>query len=424
MSITEEAMSRPRQLSQWTERLASHLPSLSLPQIRGLAGWSFAVAVCSYCGLSRVALFLSMLCAESEAAIRERLRDVYRPAGSKAGARRGIPRCELDVAKTSGELLRWCAGGAEPGAGRRAKRLVVALDATNLGERFLILSISVVCRGGAVPIAWRVLPANQPGEWTPHWQELLGRLAGLLGEGDVGGEGVTVIALTDRGLQSTRLFQAIQDAGFHPLMRLRQKSSGPILFRPAGWKRFYPLERLGRWGRLHLAGELYKTNPLACHLLIQHDPAHEEPWILATDLPSAKAAWYAFRAWIEQGFKDIKRGGFHWQRTRMQDPKRVERFWLVLALALLWTLEVGAALEALEVGSHLPPASRQHSVAVRGQVGILAALIAGPLQPGSLPAESIIMQPPPLPEDPWPTGGTLPPPITEHDLENQQETYT
>ena len=38
-------MSRPRQLSQWTERLTSRLPNLSLPQVRGLAGWSFAIAI-------------------------------------------------------------------------------------------------------------------------------------------------------------------------------------------------------------------------------------------------------------------------------------------------------------------------------------------------------------------------------------------
>lgn len=34
-------------------------------------------------------------------------------------------------------------------------------------------------------------------------------------------------------------------------------------------------------------------------------------------------------------FKRIKREGFQWHRTRMEDPRRVERHWLVLALAMV-----------------------------------------------------------------------------------------
>lgn len=229
---------------------------------------------------------------------------------------------------------------------------------------------------------------------------------------------MTVLALTDRGLESRRLFAAIQDAGFHPLMRLKQVSA---TFRPDGWKRFYPLQQFARQGRFQASGELYKTAPLACTLLVRHDEGHEDAWILATDLPTAKPAWYALRSGTEQGFKDIKRGGFHWQRTRMQDPARVERLWLALALALLWTLEVGAAAEALEVGRLGARSSRQHSLTARGQIIILAALIAGS-DPHS--SNSISLDPPPLPDDPWPTGLPPPPPIIEHDFQNHQKTYT
>lgn len=229
---------------------------------------------------------------------------------------------------------------------------------------------------------------------------------------------MTVLALTDRGLESRRLYAAIQEAGFHPLMRLKQASA---TFRPHGWKRFYPLTDFARLGRFRADGELYKTDPLPCTLLIHHDEAHEDAWILATDLPSAQPAWYAFRSWTEQGFKDVKRGGFQWQRTRMQDPDRVERIWLALALALLWTLEVGATAEALEVGSIAAPSSRLHSLTVRGQIVILAALITGR---GELSTESIILDPEPLPDDPWPPGLSIPPPMPEHDFRNYQKTYT
>ena len=229
---------------------------------------------------------------------------------------------------------------------------------------------------------------------------------------------MTVMALTDRGLESARLFRAIQEAGFHPLMRLKQ---GAATFRPQGWTRFHPLRSLARPGRFCAAGELYKTDPLPCTLLIRHDQGHADPWILATDCPAAGAAWYALRSWTEQGFKDLKRGGFQWQHTRMSDPARVERIWMALALALLWTLEVAAALEALDVGSPLPPESRRHSLSVRGRIAILASLIAGPLQ---ALRRQMIAEPPPLPSDPWPPHLPPPPPMTEQDLEHRQNTYT
>jgi len=65
------------------------------------------------------------------------------------------------------------------------------------------LSISVVYRGCAVPVAWKVLKAQEKHAWKPEWQALLKRSQGLLPEG------WTVIVLADRGLYAKWLFEAI-----------------------------------------------------------------------------------------------------------------------------------------------------------------------------------------------------------------------
>ncbi len=52
------------------------------------------------------------------------------------------------------------------------------------------------------------------------------------------------------------------------------------------------------------------------------------------------------RAWIEQGFRAIKRGGWQWNGTRMTDPRRAERLWLAVSVATLWLLSVGGEAEA------------------------------------------------------------------------------
>jgi len=55
-------------------------------------------------------------------------------------------------------------------------RLALALDATTLGKRFTVLVISVVYRGCAIPVAWKVVGAEQKGAWEPHWIQLLTQL--------------------------------------------------------------------------------------------------------------------------------------------------------------------------------------------------------------------------------------------------------
>jgi hypothetical protein len=57
------------------------------------------------------------------------------------------------------------------------------------------------------------------------------------------------------------------------------------------------------------------------------DEGYREPWWLLPELaPRAGAAgWDGLRAWIDQGFKITKRGGWQWQRTRLSDPQRAAR---------------------------------------------------------------------------------------------------
>jgi hypothetical protein len=67
-----------------------------------------------------------------------------------------------------------------------------------------------------------------------------------------------------------------------------------------------------------------------CTLLARHDAGYRDPWLIVTDLAptDANIAWYALCTWVECGFKDSKRGGWHWEQTKMTDPARAE--WLRL----------------------------------------------------------------------------------------------
>jgi hypothetical protein len=63
------------------------------------------------------------------------------------------------------------------------------------------------------------------------------------------------------------------------------------------------------------------------------------------------AACYGLRSWIEQGFRCLKGGAYHYQRTRITDPARAERVWLVMAVSLVWTHALGANTSANTSGN-------------------------------------------------------------------------
>lgn len=373
-------MSRQTGLYQWTEHVTTAFPNLSKPQATVLALWSFGMVLARSAALSAVALWLSRLRNCSPTAMRARLREWYLEAPAKSGAKRGIPRQELEVATCFAPLLRWILQGWPN------LQLALALDATTLGTRFVVLAISVVYRGSAIAVAWKVLPATAKGSWKEPWLELLQQFQQV-----VPAE-YTVIVMSDRGLWAQWLFQGIRQLGWHPLMRINATGS----FRPEGWTHFVKLSSLtpavgSRWrGR----GTAFSTAgcSVACTLLAFWGEGHKEAWVVLSDLApeSSDACWYGLRAWIEQGFKQSKRGGWQWQNTRMTDPARAERLWLALAVATLWLVRVGGEVDAEILEGTIPELAaetlgprgtrrqkpwRLVSVFRQGWVSILVALL-------------------------------------------------
>lgn len=369
-------MPRHPQLYAWADRVATAFPELPKGIALALALWSLGMVLAHACGLTAVAAHLAPLLGRSANTTRQRLREFYHPAARK----RGRNRTELDPATCCGPLARWVtAGWAE-------RRVALALDATYLADTFCVLACAVVCRGGAVPVAWAVLPANTPGAWHPHWVALLGRVAAALGGG------WQVVVLTDRGLESPDLFRAITGLGMHPLMRIKAGAK----FRPAGWARFHPVAGFApRPGdRFGMAGTAYTTARLPCTLPACRAAGCADPWVVLTDLPpaAADACWYALRSWVEQGFKVVKRAGWQWHKTRMTDPGRAARVWVAVAVATVWVVEVGGLAESEPRPETVPrfrsvSGRRVHRVFRVGLGRILAGLLAGEVRRGRLAPE-------------------------------------
>jgi hypothetical protein len=327
-------MSHPLQLTQWDQELKGRFPELPTRVLFVLALYSFGLLLAKVSGLCRVALFLSNVLGWSFLALRKRLSEFYKEAPAKSGVKQGCKRRDFDVSTCFAPLLRWI---LSLWSGRH---LALAIDVTNLGGRFHVLCVSVVVGGVGLPVAWKVLLGGVKDPWNPHWQTLLNQLKQAVPDD------WTVIVLSDRGLESADLFRFIVDLGWHPLMRVKKGGK----FRPKGWRKFYGFGDLVRnvGSHFYAEGRAYSGEQMPCTLLACFNEGYDEPWFVLTDLPpeAGNAVWYAFRAWIEQGFKVIKGGGWDWEKTRMEDPGRVERFWLVLAVATLWVVAIGIEDEA------------------------------------------------------------------------------
>jgi hypothetical protein len=341
----EETMSYQEGLSQWKQELSSHFPALSRPQVRILAIWSFALFAVQQVGMTRLCYWLTMTIGGRPGTWRQSLREWCYDAGEK----KGMQRQELDVSACFAPLLAWVLQWWSP---TQDKRLLLALDETPLGDRFHVLTISVLYRQCAIPVAWQVRGSRERGAWEPLWERLLSQLKPVVPQE------WEVLVFADRGISGASLFRHIVSLQWHPFLRLTQRGS----VRVQGREEYQPIKQLlseqgvGWCGRV----SCFASVQLRCTLLTGQGKGQKEPWVVITDLPAEQAqlAWYQMRYWIECGFKDLKSGGWKWQHSKIKQAHRMQRYLLVMAVSTLWEMsQAQSAQEALPVTKvqDLPP---------------------------------------------------------------------
>lgn len=339
-------MAQMASLAQWEHAVSDHMPHLRRGCIRLLAWYSFGIVVAQSCGLTSVSALLAPLIGCSENTMRQRLREWSYAAADK----RGPSRRDLEVEACFPALIRWvltCWASEE-------RRLVLVMDATTLRQTVTVLTISIVYRGCAIPVAWACVGAVTPGAWRPQWEHLLTTIRPSIPAP------WTVLVMADRGLYAHWLFQHIHGCGWHPFLRINAQG----LVRLDDHAPWTPLAAVIPTPGTTWSGRVtcFKGHSLRCTLLGMWSAEYADPWLIVTDLApeAANGVWYRMRGWIEQGFKRIKRGGWHWEQTKMTDPARIARLWLVIAVATLWVVSVGGAADATLPASSLDALPSSH----------------------------------------------------------------
>ena len=80
-----------------------------------------------------------------------------------------------------------------------------------------------------------------------------------------------------------------------------------------------------------------------CRLVVHWEAGEDEPWFLATSLPSHRQALRAYRRrmWAEERHRDLKSQGFHLDQTHIRDGCVLSRPFMALALVSVWGIAIG-----------------------------------------------------------------------------------
>jgi hypothetical protein len=216
----------------------------------------------------------------------------------------------------------------------------VALDVSVLkGSPFVLVRVSLIYRGRAIPLAWRVLQHASATVGYTGYEPVLDQARACLPPS------LDVVLLADRGFVHEELFKWLRLHHWHYRIRLtgdtlihwpdRRVAPVGTLLPPKGAAHFYH--------GVHLLGVAFGP----CHLaLAQLDEPNQDPWFLVSDEFTDLTTFdeYGLRFDLEENFLDDKSNGFQVEATRLNTPAALERLFLVLAVATLHFTSVGVGV--------------------------------------------------------------------------------
>jgi hypothetical protein len=173
--------------------------------------------------------------------------------------------------------------------------LLLSLDTSMLWDSYCIIRLSVVYRGRAIPVGWRVIEHKSSSVQLSVYQDLLKRVAGLLPSG------VKVVLLADRGFVDAELMRYVRNSlNWHYRIRLK----GNVWFYRAGrgWRQVKQLHLTAGEAVLLHQVRVYKKHSLTgVHLAVAKVAGTNEDWYILSSEPTTlkTLAEYGLRFDIE-----------------------------------------------------------------------------------------------------------------------------
>ena len=169
--------------------------------------------------------------------------------------------------------------------------------------------------------------------------------------------------MTDRGLYARWLYREIVALGWHPVMRITKLSK----FRKRRVEGRRPGHGAGPAAGSPVAGPRGGLPQEARAAVGMHAPGLLGGGLRRAVVPGDRPGGGPGREPVVRdevvdrsaGYKLLKSGGWQWQATRMTDRDRVERLWLVLAVATWYVLAMGGEADEAEFADGDGPRARE-----------------------------------------------------------------
>ena len=220
------------------------------------------------------------------------------------------------------------------------ERLYLALDSSQLWERFTVVRVVLVYRGRALPISWVVLASQSATVGFETYKSILEAAKAVLPVR------CSVVLLADRGFFDGRLLCLARDLGWS--FRIRLKSSFWI------YRVGKPRAKVGALmpakGQALFLHKVWITNRWfgPVHLALAHvqTPDGFEEWAILSDEPTSLKTLdeFGLRFDIEENFLDDKSAGFQLESSEIRDADALSRLGLILATATLYLVSSGVTV--------------------------------------------------------------------------------
>jgi hypothetical protein len=177
--------------------------------------------------------------------------------------------------------------------------LYLAFDTSMLWNRFCVIRLTVVYRGRAIPVTWRVLEHGSSSVKLAVYQDLLARVAK-----EVIPPGVKVVFLADRGFGDGKLLNYLRDTlKWHYRIRLKER----CLFWSArqGWSQGKQFHLGAGQALLFHQVRLFKRQPVHnVHLALAREARSGQVWFIVSSEPTSLQTFreYGLRFDIEENF--------------------------------------------------------------------------------------------------------------------------
>jgi hypothetical protein len=308
-----------KQVYQWMAQIAHYMPDLGYWQRQGLALFSLGVIWAERSSLTKIAEKLAMF---------------GKPDSLERRLQRWISNRRIEIAGCQRAWVRWVIGAFDH------RRIVLLVDETKLGQHLSVMVVGVAYQRRCIPLVWQ----SYHRDCRHNGQvKLIKALLQLIDQA-VDFEYPPLVQ-ADRGIgTSPALCRVVHHLGWR--YRFRVQNHTKVL---TGKQRYVALERV-----VHKPGQQWsgygvvfkQRGHIRAYVHVLWTKGQAEPWCLVTNDPLVVGNWYAVRVWQEEGFRDLKGGGWQWQHSRVWHPDHADRLILILALAYAWTLTHGTLVMA------------------------------------------------------------------------------